>query len=573
MRRRLLAGTALSVLIGIVVSFVLAGILSLNLRMDEVQHQLDTALSLMTMDEERAKADPENFAEECKERLAEQGLSFRVTVLSLDGTVLGDSDENASNMGNHASRPEIKAAMSGEKGYDIRESTVGAGSNCYAAIQSGGQIYRAAVPVTSVMQSEYWLWLCALAGLIVGAIVAVIAATVLSRKATRPILELTHAAKHIADGDYHSRVGRYEGEVGELAESFNKMAQGLENTVKELQQNQGQLEGVLQGMDDGVIAVDENRRVLLCNGRAEELLEGKNRLNRIIPGGSLIFSQLWETLHAALDQGKPQRTTLAVGAHQERTLQVYAAPIDIGQKKKAALAVLADVTHVKRLEQMRSEFVANVTHELKTPLTSIRGYIELLRSGKRDEQTCQYFYDIIDIEAERLHSLIEDLLELSEIENARDDERGITCDAALELQKTLERLRPLALSAEVDMKANIVESLPMRANPHRLQQLYTNLIDNAIKYNHPGGRVEVTLTQERGMMLLSVKDTGIGIAKEHHERLFERFYRVDKGRSREIGGTGLGLSIVKHIVSLYGGDISLQSEPGKGSEFTVRIAL
>ena len=527
----------------------------------------------MSMNGETAQDDPESFARRCREQLEGQGLSFRVTILSLDGTVLGDSDEKAVNMSRHASRPEVKAAMSGEKGYDIRESTVGGERNCYGAIQSGGLIYRAAVPFTSVMQSEYWLWLRALAGILVGAAVAIVAATVLSRRVTRPIVELTHAAKHIADGDYHSRVGRYDGEVGQLAESFNKMVQSLDDTMEELQRNQGQLEGVLQGMDDGVIAVDENRRVLLCNPRAEELLEGKNRLGRIIPGGNLIFSQLWETLHAALDSGEPQRTTLTVGTHQERVLQVYAAPIEISQLKKAALAVLSDVTHVRRLEQLRSEFVANVTHELKTPLTSIRGYIELLRSGKRDEKTCRYFYDIIDIEAERLHSLIEDLLELSEIENARDDERGVTCDAALELQKTLERLRPLALSAEVSLKADVIECLPIRVNPHRLQQLYTNLIDNAIKYNHPGGRVDVTLTQERGMMLLSVKDTGIGIAEEHHERLFEGFYRVDKGRSREIGGTGLGLSIVKHIVSLYGGDISLQSEPGKGSEFTVRIAL
>lgn len=573
MRRRLLAGTALSVFIGITAAFILAGFLSMNLRMDEVHHQIDTALSLMTMVEEAVRENPEAFARQCKEQLEGQGLSFRITVLSMDGTVLGDSDEQAARMGSHASRPEVQAAISGEKTYDIRESTVGGESNCYGAVQSGGLIYRAAVPVTSLMQSEYWLWLCALAGLLAGVVVALIAATVLSRRVTRPIVDLTHAAKHIADGDYRSRVGHYDGEVGQLAESFNKMARSLDDTMDELQRNQGQLEGVLQGMDDGVIAVDENRRVLLCNGRAEELLEGKNRLNRIIPGGNLIFSQLWDTLHAALDKAEPQRTTLTAGTHQERLLQVYAAPIEIGQKKKAALAVLSDVTHVRRLEQLRSEFVANVTHELKTPLTSIRGYIELLRSGRRDEETCRYFYDIIDIEAERLHSLIEDLLELSEIENARDDERGITCDASLELQKTLERLRPLALSAQVSLKADVAESLPIRANPHRLQQLYTNLIDNAIKYNHPGGQVNVTLKQERGMLLFGVRDTGIGIAKEHHERLFERFYRVDKGRSREIGGTGLGLSIVKHIVSLYGGDISLQSEPGKGSEFTVRIAL
>ena len=223
---------------------------------------------------------------------------------------------------------------------------------------------------------------------------------------------------------------------------------------------------------------------------------------------------------------------------------------------------------------MRREFVANVTHELKTPLTSIRGYVELLQDEKRDAQTRAKFYEIIGIEADRLQRLIDDLLELSRIENslqkAPETKRTDVSKIALE---TLEHLSPMARERQVTFSSELTPELTIRADPDRMVQLFTNLIQNAVKYNRPGGSVLVATQAVRGMAVIRVEDTGLGIPQESLPRIFERFYRVDKGRSRELGGTGLGLSIVKHIVQLYGGDISVDSVVEKGTVFQVRFPL
>lgn len=244
-------------------------------------------------------------------------------------------------------------------------------------------------------------------------------------------------------------------------------------------------------------------------------------------------------------------------------------PDEIG---KLATAFNSMAANLRRLEKIRSEFVANVSHELKTPLTSIRGYVELLQSGPRDAETRSRFYQIIDIEAERLHELIDDLLNLSEIENNRAAEQKVkACDVGAVLADVASRLQPVADKAQIDLQVPSIRGVTVPANPERLRQLFTNLIDNAIKYNCPGGWVKVDVQQEPEHILITVSDNGIGVAPEHHERLFERFYRVDKSRSRQMGGTGLGLSIVKHIVQLYDGSIHLSSQPGQGSTFQVRL--
>lgn len=222
---------------------------------------------------------------------------------------------------------------------------------------------------------------------------------------------------------------------------------------------------------------------------------------------------------------------------------------------------------------MRSDFVANVTHELKTPLTSIRGYIELLKSGERDAETTQSFYEIIEIEAERLQKLTDDLLQLSEIEHAAPESEVPLSSLAETVERAAETLRPEARARHIGLRLFIPPDLQVRAHPRRLYQLMKNLMENGIKYNRDGGILNVSAAVERGAVVIRVHDTGIGIPPEHQDRIFERFYRVDKGRSRELGGTGLGLSIVKHIVGLYAGDIGVASEPGVGTTFTIRFPM
>ena len=279
-------------------------------------------------------------------------------------------------------------------------------------------------------------------------------------------------------------------------------------------------------------------------------------------------------MNQALKEEKVIKDTVvsAASPQGERIFTVYATPIQ-NNKESAVLAVIADVTHISKLEQLRSEFVANVTHELKTPLTAIRGSIELLKSADRDEETRRYFYDVLDIEAERLHHLIDDMLVLSQIENAKPDSTEQRCDVAQEIRETVARLYPIAEKENISLKVELKDGIWVACSSSRLQQMLGNLIENAIKYNKPNGSVKITAEESRQMAVIRIQDTGIGIEEEHFNRLFERFYRVDTSRSRAIGGTGLGLSIVKHLAVLYGGEVSVESTPGVGTTFTVRLPL
>lgn len=401
------------------------------------------------------------------------------------------------------------------------------------------------------------------AGLLLGGAAALFGAGIARRREAADIAGLAEDAAAAAAGDYTRRFRTRTGILHPLCSGLNAMAESLQDTREELRQQRAQMRGVLEGMDDGVVAVDADGRTLLYNDRAVQLLGCTLADGQILSGDAA--AGLRSRLLAAMQAGKPGRETLALP--DGRMLEVYIAPL---RPMSGALAVMADVTKLRKLETMRSQFVANVTHELKTPLTSIMGYIELLKGEPRQEEVRQDFYEIMQIEAERLQHLIDDLLLLGEIENSKELHLQ-TCDLSAVLQETARSLRPLAQKQQVTLHTDAEPGLSITANPLRLRQLFTNLLDNALKYNRPGGSVEASARREGDALIIRVADTGIGIDPIHFERLFERFYRVDKGRSREMGGTGLGLSIVKHIVQLYGGEIRVESQPGEGSVFTVRL--
>jgi two-component system phosphate regulon sensor histidine kinase PhoR len=258
-------------------------------------------------------------------------------------------------------------------------------------------------------------------------------------------------------------------------------------------------------------------------------------------------------------------------------LKVHVNPINSGGEHAShtgAILTIQDITNIKKLEQIRTEFVSNVTHELKTPLTSIRGFVETLRNGAfEDKNVAEKFLQIIDIEAERLYMLISDILQLSEIENRTVDENIKPHDLKLLMEQILPILNEAASKKNIKITCDIECGLKLRANSDRIKQLMINLIDNAIKYNKESGSVNIRVCRSEGRLIIRVSDIGIGIPAEHIPRIFERFYRVDKGRSRSMGGTGLGLSIVKHIVNLYNGDISVKSTPSEGTEFIVQLPL
>ena len=578
MRKRLVISNTVIAVVGFFVVFLLVVLMVQEQYKSEFAKRLDATLAVMATQGEDILENPQRFAMIENAHLKEAGQEMRITVLDLNGDVIGDSEQESNEdddtiSENHWNRPEVQQALKEGKGYDIRLSESVGEPYYYAAFYLPDQCFlRAAIPISSLQDIIRQLWiyvfLCALFGVILVCSVTWIT----MKRFMEPLSKLTSAARRIAGGDFTGRVeGKYKDEIGELAFSFNIMADNTENAILRLQEKQEQLEGVLQGMDDGVIAADRENKILFLNQSARALLDCPNLLEGMPLEGNLLLRKIASIMKEAAHKNEAMRENVTDSSRNERQFTVYAAPVS--RQPGAVLAVIADVTKMRQLEQMRSEFVANVTHELKTPLTSIRGSIELLKSSDRDEETRRYFYDVLDIEAERLHHLIDDMLALSQIENAKEDPSIRRCNLKEELEKTAARLLPVAEKEGVSLEVDVDPAVFVDCSPTRLQQLFGNLMENAIKYNTPQGKVFVTGHRQRQMAVVKIKDTGIGIAPEHIPRLFERFYRVDASRSREIGGTGLGLSIVKHLAALYNGEVSVESTPGVGSTFTVRLPL
>ena len=562
MQKRLVLINVGVVIIGLIAAALLAMPLVRNLYLEEFHRTLDSAVMLLTTDGDEIQEDPEAFVQRKREALQQAGQDIRLTVITLDGQVIGEtSKDNPTGINpeneNHLGRPEVQEALQSGVGFDTRKSESTGETYLYEARVLGDYVLRAAMPVTEMDEATRKLSLFMLAGVCLGGAIVAVVSVVSSRNIVRPMLRLTEATRKVAAGDFESRVPEhYPNEIGQLAQSFNRMADQTQKAFSELTEQGHQLEAVLQGMDDGVLAVDQYDNILLFNERVKALLQNSGLKIGEKLDGSIVLSQLAGYLREALETDSVVRKEIKL-SNPERIMTVYAAPLNAEDAKDGGLLVLSDVTEVRKLQQLRSEFVANVTHELKTPLTSIRGFIELLKSGDRDEETRQYFYDVL----------------LSQIENAKDDVQTVPCNLNQEIETVLRRAKPIAEKNGIVLRLEAEEAFLVASSPTRLQQLFGNLVENAIKYNKPQGRVTVTLQRQRNMVLVKVKDTGIGIPQEHLPRLFERFYRVDSSRSREIGGTGLGLSIVKHLAGLYHGDVSVESVVGEGSVFTVRLPL
>lgn len=566
MRKKLLTLAISATLVGMVAAFALALPLMGRRYREEVRHRLDAMLCLLYGELEQVD-DADSAEAFIRENLASLGDDqMRLTLLDQTGRVLYDSQGAMGE--SHADRPEVAAALAGGRGYDQRRSESLGDEYLYAAAGDGRVVLRVALPLVGVADTQWMLLGCAALGVGAGLITAALAAALSGRRLARSIDRLTRASQAMAGGEWRVRVTPDRDELGELARAFNSMGDQLEGAVRALQVSTTRLRAVLQGLEDGVLVVDGQDRVVLCNQRAGEL-SGAAELKE---GTCLEEIGHLQALRALLQTARLQRRALReqLLLPGGSTVAVYAAPLEGPGEQTGTLAVMTDVTRLRKLEQIRSDFVANVSHELKTPLTSIQGYVELLKSPNRDRETQLRFCEIIEIEAERLSALIEDLLQLSEIEHGRE-EGAEACDLAEVIDQIHTRLAPLAERMQVSLAVEPDRPLPLRANAHRMRQLLSNLMENAIKYNRPGGRVRVRAWRQGDQVCLRVSDNGIGIPAEHHDRLFERFYRVDKSRSRQMGGTGLGLSIVKHIVQRYHGWIALESSPGRGTAFTVTL--
>ena len=360
------------------------------------------------------------------------------------------------------------------------------------------------------------------------------------------------------------------------AEAFRRVEQGLGERAQELQGNRSQLEGILQGMSEGVLVVGPEERLLLVNESAREILGmGSNTRAGQRLAEATRQPAVQEVIRRVLSGGSAERTELELYSPRERTLQLRADRCPIAGVGDCALMVFHDITELKRLERMRSEFVANVSHELKTPLTTLRGAAETLLDGAlSDPKNARAFVTAIKEEAERLHRLVEDLLSIARVESKSSELRKQPILLGPFLEELASRYRPLAERQGVTLSVEPVASgLQVQADRDQLAQAVGNLLENAVKYNQPNGRIQVRASASTGTVTLEVEDTGIGIPPENLPRIFERFYRVDKARSRETGGTGLGLAIVKHVAESHGGSVRAESRPNQGSRFFLTLPL
>jgi two-component system phosphate regulon sensor histidine kinase PhoR len=393
--------------------------------------------------------------------------------------------------------------------------------------------------------------------------------------ATRPLRDLTRAALRMSDGDLHARA-RVDGddEVAELARALNRFAAEHGRWIEALLAERDLLAGILDGMSEGVLVLDAEERIVLAN----RALRGMARIGDAAINKPLLEAirnaTLKEALDAAAKSGEAVVREIELSRPLPRKLLVRVASLNTGTTARGTIAVFHDVTDLRRLETIRTDFVANVSHELRTPVTAISTAAETLLGGALAEPAeAAEFVDVIDRHSKRLRHLVDDLLDLSKIEAKSfrmvlgDHEVGPTLSQAVELMQDPARRRRMTLRL-----APGIEGLRARIDRRALEQVVMNLLDNAIKYAGEGARVTVAARGVGDRVEISVSDDGVGISPAHLGRLFERFYRVDAGRSREIGGTGLGLSIVKHLVELMGGTIDVESEPGKGACFTVRLS-
>jgi two-component system, OmpR family, phosphate regulon sensor histidine kinase PhoR len=398
---------------------------------------------------------------------------------------------------------------------------------------------------------------------------ALAAAWLLARAAGGPLEDMAAAAAKLAAGDYAARVrGVAPGdERGVLADTLNELAARVEGTVAELTKEHGQFAAVLGQMAEGVVAVDGEGRVLLANPALSRLLgvdAGAAKGRPFVE--SLRHAGASELLASVLREGRAVSKELRLFAPEELMFDAHCAPLPQG----GALLVLHDITRLRRLEQVRRDFVANVSHELRTPLSSIRGFAETLREGAVDDEENRLgFLKTIEEQAIGLQKLVDDLLDLSAIESGHRPPKLAPVELGPLVRETLRRFGPAAAERGVALAASLPDRLaPALADADQTRQVLANLVDNAVKYTEKGGRVDVSARPAGGGLVVDVRDTGAGIPAPDLPRVFERFYRVEKARTREAGGTGLGLAIVKHLVEAQGGRVSVESRQPGGSTFS-----
>lgn len=511
-----------------------------------------------------------------------RSVPSRFTVIHTSGRVLGDSEEDPSRMDNHKNRPEVKGALGGALSTSIRFSKTLLKPFLYVALplKRDGRIIgvvRTSLPVDDIEKTLNAIQQEILAG---GLIIAAFAAglsVLISYRLRRPIQEIRKGAERFARGEFAYRVLASDvEELGALSEAMNQMAAELRERINTISEQRNELQAVLSSMAEGVLAVDEEQRIIGMNQAASQFFgcdphyaEGRS-IQEVIR-----HPDLHRLVRDTLSNEASMEGDIMLYGDEERVLNGRGTSLlNAGGERVGGLVVLNDVTRLRRLENIRRDFVANVSHEIKTPITTIKGFVETLRDGRaKDPRDAKRFLETMGRHVDRLQAIVEDLLTLARVEQGVEKEEVKLHVGPIRevLLTAVETCQDKAEAKRIPIKLFCDQGLEARINAPLFEQAVVNLLDNAVKYSEAENPVTVQAVSEDNEVVIKVIDHGCGIEKRHLSRLFERFYRVDKARSRGLGGTGLGLAIVKHIMNAHNGYVSVKSEPGKGSVFALHL--
>ena len=542
---------------------------------DSLHHQAITLAPLAAEVFEGTRAD----AQQLVERLS-QATDVRITLINLGGTVLADSHEGVERIGDHSDRPEFVEARVTGTGQSRRYSRTLEQDFFYVARIARGAddadvgVVRCSLPVSAIDEQRASMQRTLGLGAAVGVVGALLLGWWLTRRIARPLEDLTRVAHGLREGHYETRTGGLpRDEFGVLGDALNQLGAGMTQRIQELSAEEARLRAMLAGMVEGVLAIDEDDYVSFSNTAARRLLGVES-----LDGG-----RLWEVvriaeLDALIQEARggddAARRELFFGDEAGREVilraQAHRFRSDV---RVGVVVVFHDVTEMRKLERIRRDFVANVSHELKTPLTSIRGYVETLLDGAIEDQDHNVrFLEKIDTNVKRLNHLVSDLLSLARVEERAGGPRLVRVELENLVESAVRMHEEAAAGKDIALSVSLPPETPVVfADRESLIQVINNLTDNAIKYTPAGGAVTVRAAPEGDRVVLEVQDTGVGIPPEDLDRIFERFYRVDKARSREVGGTGLGLSIVKHLVQSMNGSVSVESIYQQGTTFRVSL--
>lgn len=506
----------------------------------------------------------------------------RVTVILPSGVVIGDSFGDIKVMENHMKRPEIKEALKSKKGVSMRFSATLDKNMMYIALpvlneSSVMAVIRASLSISTIDNEIKSVRNNILLALLLVVFAAAVTSLYVSRRISRPVEQMKTCAAEFAKGNFTARLPVPESEeLSELAVTMNQMAQNLYEKIKDFKNRSIELEAVHSSMQEGVIAIDKNERIITINDAAAKIFgfsASKLKNRYILEIARNIEFQ--EFIQKALSTHEPVKEDIQIAGDGDLLLHIHSTALyECGNKRMGTLIIFHDITRIRRLERMHKDFAANVSHELKTPLTTIKGFIETLQQmiANNEVKESEGFLNIIEKNVNRMIDLINDLLVLSRLErlqrtNIHLQDQNIAALIQGAVNTCHSKIQEKKMSVKIDCPEDIIAMV----DPILMEQAIINLVDNAVKYSLEGNPIEISALKNDTVVQIQIKDSGIGIQPEHQSKIFNRFYRVDKARSRNMGGTGLGLAIVKHIVQYHNGKIDVESTKGRGSCFNISL--